>query len=459
MKRIKDSDYYSDSNEKIWERRDLFGFIRYTMCVASMFPWTVEKKGSLLIYLIRLLDLIYEIFNYFVCVHIAALYICTIHIFYGKGDLEFLVNCLIQTIIYIWSIAMKLYFRRFRPELLSEIIRSINEEYQVRSAPGFSYVTMEGAYRNSNLWIKSYVYCCFIGTIFWLVLPIVYRDGSLPLACWYPFDYTQPIVYEVVFFLQAMGQIQVAASFASSSGFHMVLGILMSGQYDVLFCSLKNVLATSYLRKGANMADLCKLQEAQSLADAEVNQFSYSREIHTPLEQLLKQEKPSGNSDFYGAFKHSFRQCLQLHRYIVLTLYKMERFYNPIWIIKIGEVTFLMCLVAFVSTKSTTANSFMRMVSLGQYLLLVLYELFIICYFADVVYQNSQRCGDALWRSPWQLHMLQVRSEYLFFLLNSRREFRLTAGKIYNLNVDRFRGTITTAFSFLTLLQKMDARG
>lgn len=178
------------------------------------------------------------------------------------------------------------------------------------------------------------------------------------------------------------------------------------------------------------------------MADAEVNQYSYCREIHTPLEKLLlQQEQQRGSSgDFSSAFKHSFANCLQLHRYIVVTLAKMERFYNPIWLFKIGEVTFLMCLVAFVSTKSTTANSFMRMVSLGQYLLLVLYELFIICYFADLVYQNSQRCGEALCRSPWHLHMRQVRSEYLFFLLNSQRAFRLTAGKIYNLNIDRFRG-------------------
>jgi len=48
----------------------------------------------------------------------------------------------------------------------------------------------------------------------------------------------QPIVYEFIFFLQAMGQIQVAASFSSSSGFHMVLGILMCGQYNDLFFSL-----------------------------------------------------------------------------------------------------------------------------------------------------------------------------------------------------------------------------
>lgn len=66
----------------------------------------------------------------------------------------------------------------------------------------------------------------------------------------------QPLVYELVFFLQAVGQIQVAAAFASSSGFHMVLGILISGQYDLLMCSLKNILATSYLKMGATMQQL-----------------------------------------------------------------------------------------------------------------------------------------------------------------------------------------------------------
>ncbi|KAH8292240.1 hypothetical protein KR054_007551 [Drosophila jambulina] len=443
------------------KRRDLFVFVRQTMCIAAMYPFGYYLKGSgFLAYVVRILDVLYELFNYFVSVHIAGLFICTIYINYGQGDLDFFVNCLIQTIIYLWTIAMKLYFRRLRPSLLDDILTAINDKYEPRSAAGFSYVTMAEAYRISKLWIKTYVYCCYIGTIFWLALPIVYRDKSLPLACWYPFDYTQPIIYEVVFFLQAMGQIQVAASFASSSGLHMVLCVLISGQYDVLFCSLKNVLATTYVLMGANMAELRALQAEQSVSDAEPTQYAYSLEEKTPLQELLHYTPETESSgDFRRAFRQSFVRCVHHHRYIVAALKQMERFYSPIWFVKIGEVTFLMCLVAFVSTKSTTANSFMRMVSLGQYLLLVLYELFIICYFADIVYQNSQRCGEALWRSPWQRHLKEVRSDFLFFTLNSRRQFQLTAGKITNLNVERFRGTITTAFSFLTLLQKMDARG
>ena len=85
----------------------------------------------------------------------------------------------------------------------------------------------------------------------------------------------------------------------------------------------------------------------------------------------------------------------------------------------------------------------MKVVSLGQYLVLVAWELLIICYFSEVIYINSQRCGEAILRSPWYLHMREMKNDFLLFLLNSQRPFQLTAGKIYTLNVERFKGVST----------------
>lgn len=126
----------------------------------------------------------------------------------------------------------------------------------------------------SNKRIKLYVYNCYLCAIFWAILPISYGDRSLPLNCWYPFDYKvsellffikniniyfifqKPFVYEIVYFLQFVAQLQVAASFSASSGFHMVLSILISGQYDILFCSLKNILATVAITRNAPKREL-----------------------------------------------------------------------------------------------------------------------------------------------------------------------------------------------------------
>lgn len=151
---------------------------------------------------------------------------------------------------------------------------------------------------------------------------------------------------------------------------------------------------------------------------------------------------PSVLTNFSASFNRSFKHCIAQHRFIIAALKKIESLFSPIWLFKIIEVTFLVCLVAFVWTKSKSANSLIRMVILGQYLVLVLFEMFVICYFSEIIYQNSQRCGEALWRSPWQLRLRQVRSHYQFFFLNGQQYFQLTAGKIYNLNLERFRSVI-----------------
>ncbi|XP_023301661.2 odorant receptor 83a [Lucilia cuprina] len=446
--------------EAMVKRKDLFSFIRYTMYYADMYSFHLERHlPHLLSGLGILVELILELFLYFVTVHIVILYMCTIYLNYHKGDLELLVNCLIQTIIYWWTIIMKLYFRRIQPKRLEDLIDFINLNYKTRSAIGFTYVTMNGSLAMSNRWIKTYVYCCFLGTIFWLILPIAYGDSSLPLACWYPFDYKQPFVYETMYFLQSVGQIQVAAAFSASSGFHMVLGILISGQYDVLFCSLKNILATIAINRCATKRELRELYELQEFTAPEINEYYCSREITCDVNTLVRTNTNNEQQDFRHHFRNAIKKCVDHHRYIVDCLNKMEAFYSPIWFFKTGEVIFLMCLVAFVSVKSTTANSsFMKAVSLGQYLVLVAWELLIICYFGEMIYINSQRCGEALLRCPWYIHMREMKYDFLLFLLNSKRPFKLTAGKIYTLNVERFKGVITTAFSFLTLLQKMDQR-
>ncbi|TMW48226.1 hypothetical protein DOY81_006697 [Sarcophaga bullata] len=442
------------------KRQDLFGFIRYIMCYGIMFPLDLKHYlPSNLKYLGIILEIICEIFLYFVTIHIAILYMCTIYMNYDRGDLELLVNCLIQTIIYFWTILMKLYFRRLQPKRLQNLIDFINFKYSTRSAIGFTYVTMDECLAMSNKWIKVYVCCCFLGTIFWLILPITYGDRSLPLACWYPFNYEEPIVYEAMYFLQSVGQIQVAAAFSASSGFHMVLGILMSGQYDVLFCSLKNIIATVAINRNLTKRNLRELYQLQEFTAPEINEYYCAEERTCEIDKLCSENQNEELEDFRYHFRKALKRCINHHRYIVECLTKMENFYSPIWFFKTGEVIFLMCLVTFVSVKSTTANSsFMKVVSLGQYLVLVAVELLIICYFSEIIYINSQRCGEAILRSPWYLHMREMKNDFLFFLFNSQRPFKLTAGKIYTLNVERFKGVMTTAFSFLTLLQKMDER-
>ncbi|KAM7361414.1 odorant receptor 83a-like [Cochliomyia hominivorax] len=442
------------------KRQDLFTFLRFTLCYANMYSLHLEKRlPRSLRFLGNSIELSVEIFLYFVIIHIMILYMCTIYLNYDKGDLELLVNCLMQTIIYLWTITMKLYFRRLKPKLLEDLIDFINLKYRTRSALGFTYVTMAGSLSMSNKLIKAYVCSCFLGTFFWIILPISYGDRSLPLPCWYPIDYKQPVIYETIYFLQFIGQTQVAAAFSTSSGFHMVLGTLISGQYDILFCSLKNIFATVAIKRNATKSELRKLFKQQEFTKPEINEFYCSKEITCKIDTLVLKSKILYPQNFQLHFRNALKKCVDHHRYILECLNKMESFFSPIWFLKTGQIISLLCLLAFVSVKSTTANSsLLKIMSLGQYLFLVVWELLIVCYFGEIIYFNSQRCGEALMRSPWYIHMREMKYDFLLFMLNSKRSFQLTAGKIYVLNTELFKSVITTAFSFLTLLQNMDER-
>ena len=59
-----------------------------------------------------------------------------------------------------------------------------------------------------------------------------------------------------MYFLQSVGQLQVAIAFATSAGMYMQLTVLCCAQYDILACSLKNLMATAHIELGAKAEEL-----------------------------------------------------------------------------------------------------------------------------------------------------------------------------------------------------------
>ncbi|XP_054081729.1 odorant receptor 83a-like [Zeugodacus cucurbitae] len=435
------------------ERRDMFRFMRCNLWFTAMYRLPLERYFPACLQCLAItLDWAYEVFLYLTLLHIDILFMCTIYLNKDKGDLELIVSCMIQTVIYTWAIVIKVFFKRIKPKRIRELMRYLNEDCRARSAAGFTYVTIKESTDLANVWTTVFLICCYAGVTFWLFVPIFDQDRSLPLACWYPIDYKVPVVYEVVYFLQTVGQLQVAGAFGCTSAFYLLVSVLFSGQFDVLNCSLKNILATTYLS--------CLLREKQNIANYELNQYYSAKEHNTNLDCISHplDEKTPKDEHFYEAFKIAFRSCIAHHRYILRGLKMLEELYTYLWFLKTIEVTVLVCLVAFVWVKSTAANSFLRLLSLSQYLLLALWEMFMICYAGEIIFLNSKRCDEGLQRSPWYLHSSEIKQDALFFILNAQRPFRLTGGKMYNLNVKKFRSILTTSFSILTILQKMDLR-
>lgn len=137
---------------------------------------------------------------------------------------------------------------------------------------GLTYVTTEPSYIIAKSFSLFYAILCVAGVLHFILLPIYLQIRELPLTCWYPFNtyvslqaciQTLPYqnhfvsfqpkpIFEFVYLSQCLGQIQVGMAFANADLIIASIVWLILGQFDILFCSLKNVRCTAMLLNGSN---------------------------------------------------------------------------------------------------------------------------------------------------------------------------------------------------------------
>ncbi|XP_036229332.2 odorant receptor 83a [Bactrocera oleae] len=442
------------------KRCDLFRYVRWLLYVSAIRPIPFDKFLPRRFHRYSVpLNLILEIFLDLMVIHMLVLFIFTIYFNYESGDLEFLISVGLQALLYLWTTIIKVVFRRVYLELVNGILDFVNEEYVIHSAVGFTYVTMKGCLYQVNKGIRTYVLLCLSAVIFRFFLPIIYNDRTLPLTCWYPVDYKAPIIYEIAYTFQTVAQLQLAATFLVSSVYFIAACFLLSGQFDILNCSLKNIVATTYIYMGANKNELIELRDKERMPDEELNEYFLTAELPFDLDCLPHVLNPTDTVkplSFREAFYYALESCVKQHIFILNALRKVESLFNLVWLVKTFVVTLTLCMCAFNIGKLSKGKTFLQVISISHYTFLAVSEIFMICYASEIVYVNSQRCDEALLRSPWYLHLRDVRADYLLFLKNAQQPFEFTAGKVFPLRLEKFREIITTSFSFFTLLRNMD---
>ncbi|XP_011188297.1 putative odorant receptor 85e [Zeugodacus cucurbitae] len=388
--------------------------------------------------------------------HMAVLFLKTSYEMLLNGKLEEITDALTMTIIFWFSVYAACYWL-LRWQRLLVFLRRINHHYWHHSLPGLSFVSSHRTFVLANRMSIVWTVACVAGTLLYGFAPLVMGVHVLPLKCWYPFDPLQPYVYELLYVLQLSAQMIMGATFGNGSALFVSLVILMCGQFDVLYCSLKNLSYYARLRSSFEVEKLRNEQAALPItSDDELNQYMYCQEHLTNLSTLQLLYTQQSAVTLPEALHMAVVQCVQLHRFILDACKELEELFNPYCLVKSIQVTFQLCLLVFVGVAGE--RSMVRILNLVQYVTLTFIELLMFTYFGELLRGHSVRCGEAFWRSQWWTHSVAIRKDIIILLANSKRAVRLTAGKFYAMDVERLRSVVTQAFSFLTLLQKLAAK-
>ncbi|XP_054081316.1 putative odorant receptor 85e [Zeugodacus cucurbitae] len=388
--------------------------------------------------------------------HMAVLFLKTAHDKLLHGELAEISDALTMTIIFWFSVYAATYCF-LRSQRILAFLQRINHHYWQHSLPGLSFVCWHRTFVLAKRITVTWTLSCVAATILYGSTPLVMGVRALPLKCWYPFDPLQPYVYELVYALQLSTQVIMGVTLGNCSALFVSLVILMCGQFDVLYCSLKNLSYYGHLRAFCEVEKLRKEQSAlPNTADDEVNQYMYCQEHLANLStvQHLYTQEPAVSLP--EALHLGVVQCVQLHRFILDACKELEELFNPYCLVKSIQVTFQLCLLIFIGVVGE--RQIVRILNLAQYAFLTFVEMLMLTYFGELLRGHSVRCGEAFWRSQWWTHSIVIRKDILILLANSKRAVRLTAGKFFAMDVERLRAVVTQAFSFLTLLLKLAAK-
>lgn len=201
-------------------------------------------------FLSRPLNILYMAFAQFLALHIAILHFMTIMAKTSEGTTLDQISGIIMTgIIYFFSFFITVFFQ-WRSKDIANLFDCFNKEMLRRSVPGVTYFRIEHSYWQAKSQINVWLVLCIAGTLHWSITPLFGDHRTLPLGCDYPFDAFVSPRYEIIYFTQFLGQTQVAVTFGTSSGVFMSMITMICGQFDILFCSLKNLHYFAMIRTG-----------------------------------------------------------------------------------------------------------------------------------------------------------------------------------------------------------------
>lgn len=248
-------------NPTIWttefHETDLLALQTFILKMIAMVPINFDKYlPSAFVRLSSLLNRLLIILLAFFILNIIV--VCFIEFYNLKenGTLEEITYLITVCIIGLFSFFSMSYYQLTYTSYLT-IVDYINKNFRHRSAFGLTCVTGEQAYLFAKRFSFYWSVICMGATLQWVALAILAGNRSLPVIIKYTFiDQYQTPYYQILFLLHICYQYVTALGFATGGYILLSIVVIICGQFDILFCSLKNLRNTAMVFHGRQVNNL-----------------------------------------------------------------------------------------------------------------------------------------------------------------------------------------------------------
>ncbi|XP_013143920.1 PREDICTED: odorant receptor Or1-like [Papilio polytes] len=238
------------------------------------------------------------------------------------------------------------------------------------------------------------------------------EKNKLPLRAWYPYDTHQSPAYELTYV-------------------HQVVALYVAANLNVG----KDLLVTSLLAQCR-----CRLR---LLALALT---TLSQDINVVGNRLTKvQEK---------IVSARLRDCVLRHQAALNAAVQLQTCFSEPIFAQFTVSLVIICVTAFQLVSQV--GNLVRLLSMGTYLLNMMYQVFIYCYQGNKLSEESVGVCGAAYAAPWHTYSTPLRRSLLVVMARSRRPARISAGGFTALSLASFMAIIKASYSLFTLLQQVE---
>lgn len=349
---------YMAQQQGLHLEKDVFSLPRIMFQFSAMWSFDYDKiLPSKLMFLAPILDYIYRGFINLNTLHITVLCAVTTVVKIPDG-FDAMSIFVLNFVIYGWiNIAAAYYaWHEKRTRLLCKFIEG---ELLARSAAGLTFVSMKGAVKKGKIVLSAWMMLTLVAGCSMATIPLFEGNRQLLLPLSYPFDPYKPVVFEIVYALQYLGQIHISGVFVMTCGYLYYCIFLICGQFDILCANIKNLGYTALIKKGVKVSTLQHLQRLTNLDP--MNEFVLGTDVEEKenLRMVVgveDQGESSKNtvefrfSDVQGLdeyLREAIVECVKLHEKILRICQEVELYFTPIMFGKMADITLLLTFILY----------------------------------------------------------------------------------------------------------------
>ncbi|RZC39108.1 uncharacterized protein BDFB_009940, partial [Asbolus verrucosus] len=249
--------------------------------------------------------------------------------------------------------------------------------------------------------LSKTVFFSFFGLVFvmismWMVIPLTKKDKVLPTKYWIPFDYTLPVVYELLYIFECTCIIFHAFSNVALDTFFSIAMVQIGAQCDILCDTIKN--------------------------------------IH----ELASDSKSLKNENEYNKMETILIECI--HHYNLITEYisLVSNSFKEILMIQFVCSSLMLCVSMYELSLSEPMSAHFFQVFLFQ--ISATNEIFLYCWFANEVTIKSAKLFYAAFESRWYESSKIFKKNLIIFTHQVKKPICLYVWNIIPVDLNTFSG-------------------